>query len=794
MGNIFYNRDPKRNLRIIMRHSLVFLLVTAFVRSNAAQSANYIYGEIGNTDKIGTYSVQAVHDNDTIIGTFYDMTFSLPVDTAGIYAVRIKSFGYVDLVTTIDVKTAGYDLGVLYLQRQKSIDLQEIVVEAKRCIVKRDGTSYEISNIAGTYLGDAGSIKDMLMRTPGLIRDGKGGVRLLNGSTPDIYINERKVTQAELLMLRSNDVAKIEVIRDPDARYKSSVQSVVKITLRKKIKDYVGLNVSDELIVGRKISDEANINISTKTGKLSTLVSFHYELSNKHIWSEQNTEISGTSNYGSINDYITDSLTNHRDGYYTLAGLTYDFNSNSYLSMQYNGAYTYSNRHQDIYHTLSEDNTTTLFRELSDVPKDISNRHNASMSYFLKRNALSSLNLGLNYSRIADNSDKYVIIDRYGSIDDESDTHSVINSKSRYDLLSFEGNYAFAINKINKFGVGVSSDYISNNYTYIESQSEQDSKRKDFVQGVYVTYNVPIEKFRLFTQLRYEYNRSTLDNSSSKENVSYHNILPFVRLLYMINNNDFIQIAYRSFSNRPSISQLSNIISYADMLHSSVGNPSLKSENYNNIWLTCYIGKLNASLYYRYGKDAIVNGTFMRSDSRDILTKPVNARYRSQWSLNCDYSISSPEYSLNFGVIESYTTVKYPIIENMENSPLYNWHTSISISGSWYFYKEMEFYMSASYNSPFLDGNLRTGDMWRLDLGIKGRFLKNRLIASINCSDLLAKGVTPYWDSNFANVNEWRRNHFDTRTIGFSIQYLFNIVKSNFRNSDVGSSAKDRAR
>ncbi|MEG2402919.1 MAG: outer membrane beta-barrel family protein [Muribaculaceae bacterium] len=777
-----------------MRHLLTLPLIIIFACSNMAQAVNYIYGEIGNDDKVGTYTVSISNGNDTIIGTFYDMAFSLPVDTVGSYNIRIKSQGYADLTTSIDVKTSTYDLGVLYLQEQRSIELKEVVVEAKKCVVKREGTSYEISNIVGTYLGDAGSIKDMLVLTPGLMQDGNGGVKLLNETSPDIYINERKVTESELLMLRSNDVAKIEVIRDPGARYKSSTQSVVKITLRKRIKDYIGLNVSEEIIVGRKISNESNINISTKTGKLSTLVSFHYELSNKHLWSEQNTAIAKTANYNSINDYITDSLTNHRDGYYTLAGLTYNFNNNSYLSMQYNGAYTRSNRNQNIYHTFLEDNATTLYRELSDTPKDNNNRHNATMSYFVKRNALSSLNLGLNYSRIANNSDKNVFIEQTGTISEESDSHSAINSKSQYDLLNFEANYTFAINKINKFGIGISSDYISNNYTYIQSQSEQDSKRKDFIHGVYATYNVPIKKFTLFTQLRYEYNHSTLNTPTSKESVSYHTVLPFVRLLYMINNNDFIQIAYRSFSNRPSISQLSNIISYSDMLHSSVGNPSLKSENYNNIWLTYGVGKFNATLYYRYGKDAIVNGTFMQSDSRNILIKPINSNYRSQWSLDCDYSISKPKYSLNFSVIESYTTVKYPVIENIANSSLYNWHTSVSVSGRWNFYKTLEFHGSASYNSSFLDGNQETGDMWELTLGIKGRFVKNRLIASIKCSDILRRGVTPYCESKFANVSEWRRNHFDTRNISFSIQYLFNVVRSNFKNSNVGSDAKSRAK
>ena len=136
------------------------------------------------------------------------------------------------------------DLGVITLQPETT-RLNEVVVTAKKATVTRDGLNYSISNLSGTHIGEAGTLYDMLGWTPGIvtydINNIKAGGSMSVGA---IYINEQKVADRNILLsIPSSQVSKIEVIRDLGVRYSAESGAVIKITLKKQLKDYIGVSV-----------------------------------------------------------------------------------------------------------------------------------------------------------------------------------------------------------------------------------------------------------------------------------------------------------------------------------------------------------------------------------------------------------------------------------------------------------------------------------------------------------------------------------------------------------------------
>ena len=103
--------------------------------------------------------------------------------------------------------------------------------------------NYTITNIQGTHIGDAGNLVDMLKWTPGVTVSRSGQEEqfdVIGGGKAIVYVNGRKVnTSAELRGQQSNLVTKIEIIRQPDVQYKAGTQAVIRITMRKPIKDYL---------------------------------------------------------------------------------------------------------------------------------------------------------------------------------------------------------------------------------------------------------------------------------------------------------------------------------------------------------------------------------------------------------------------------------------------------------------------------------------------------------------------------------------------------------------------------
>lgn len=757
-------------------------------------SESVIMGTIDNQNEVGNYTVTALCGSDTIRATYAEQEFSLAVSAVGKCAIVISAEGYGEYTTDITLDGPAKDLGYITLEPLSSVALNEVVVKGKRCKVTRDGTTYQITNIQGTRLGDAGSIMDMLQWTPGLRRDGSDGVRLTNGSTPVIYIDGRKADAAELKTRLSSDVAKIEVIKDPGARYSSSTEAVVNITLRKHLKDYAGANFMNRLSVGRRISDNAQVSLNTQTGKLATFWSLLYGNSRKKGIEGKQTLIGATDLYESLYDDMNNSWLSKSQSYDATVGLKYDLNTKSYLSMQYNGEFSRSKMDSYSEHSMLDGDTRTIYQEDDIYPKDNGDSNSINLGYNWANNG-QSLDITGKYTRRKSEQERNTsTTDKTSGTLGTPSTREIF-SKGTYDLYNFELNYSFKIKKANLMDVGVSTDYIDNETDYRISTENQDSRRKDFVQGAYLSWFRRIKGLQLNAQMRYEYTHSSITNLGAENTQSYSNVLPIVQAFYNFNGKTESQLvfSYRRFMQRPTITQLNNVVTYSDMLETKTGNPDLKSVacnklqlNYNNKWMY-------AALRYNDFKDDIDDGTYVEEGKRGILKKPVNLKYYRSLMLDAGYYYSDDKIDLSITADVARIWTKYNQEDGLVNKNRSDWHADVYLDFSWNFYKTFEVFTQASYRSPYLQGTIKTGDMWGLDLGVKGSFLKKRLVVSVEGTDLLHRAVTPFWSSDFANVTIWKNNSYDTRQLRVTVTYRLNAFRSKYRNKDIGDDAKKRA-
>lgn len=764
--------------------------------SLAQTSNNSIKGSIVTNTDNGIYTISAINDKDTIRATFADQQFLLPVENAGRWIVTVSSQGFDSYTKAIDLKGGELDLGEISLSKEKQVDLGEVVVKGKRCMVKRHGTTYEITNIEGTYLGDAGSILDMLQWTPGLRRDGDEGVKTINGATPTIYIDGKKVMgTGELKARPSSEVAKIEVIRNPGARYSSSTQAVVNITMRKHLKDYVGIRFVNELRFARRLSDDFDFNLHTRTGKLSTFWALHYENTNNKAHSNLGTIIDATEKLSSLTDRMYQKWKTDKEGYYTIAGLSYDLTPKSALSFQYNGNFVDTKRNACTNHDLVNEQFSRTYKEYDNTKKNRNNSHKFSLGYTLNGKN-SSFDANAQYLRIDNKQDRFVMVVPDAGAGDQ--TKYDINVDGGYDLFNFESNYNFSINKANKFTTGVSTDYINNNSDYAQTGSSsstgnQNSERKDFMQAAYLTYKRSFAKLTLSAGMRYEYTHTSLTNLGLKNTQDFSNFLPNIRLNYDINDDNQLELGYRQLSEMPNISQLNNIVAYSDMLHTTTGNPDLKTAIDNKLWAEYDYKDFSATVTLYNIRKSMTTGTFVQDDNMMILNKPINTRYTNQANFDLGYSTSGPKFNVYVQLTGCYTMVKYDETEGLTNKDQHNWHAEAYVNGSWKFYKTLEAYTTLEYLSPYIEGTKTTHNMWGVDLGVKGSFFKRKLVVAIDAKDLLRRNVTPYWSSQFANVHEWRRNYFDTRKVTLKVTYNINTIRSNYSHKTIGIKSGMRA-
>ena len=141
--------------------------------------------------------------------------------------IKVSSVGY----TTVFQDCVGGDLGVVRLNEDSKM-LGEVVVKSylPKTILSGEGMS---TTVAGSVLEKTSNMEQLLSRIPSVsAKDGQ--IEVFGRGTPVIYINGRKMQDGmELQRLQPSDIKKIEVIKNPGARYDASVKSVIRITTKK---------------------------------------------------------------------------------------------------------------------------------------------------------------------------------------------------------------------------------------------------------------------------------------------------------------------------------------------------------------------------------------------------------------------------------------------------------------------------------------------------------------------------------------------------------------------------------
>ena len=149
--------------------------------------------------------------------------------------IRISSIGY----TTLYKECTGQDLGILQLQPDAQM-LGEVVVKADLPKVRIKGDA-QVTTVQGSILEQAGTGNDLLNKLPGVSAD-EGTVNVGSGEA-EIYINGRKMRDAsELDQLESDNIKRVEVVRNPGARYDATVQAVVRIYTKRPQGEGFGFN------------------------------------------------------------------------------------------------------------------------------------------------------------------------------------------------------------------------------------------------------------------------------------------------------------------------------------------------------------------------------------------------------------------------------------------------------------------------------------------------------------------------------------------------------------------------
>ena len=671
-----------------------------------------------------------------------------------------------------------------------SVQLQELTVEAPKATIRREGMNYTISNLGGTFLADAGTLLDMLRWTPGLVVNDENDIKTGdNKSVGEIYIDERKVTDRNLLLtLPSNQVSKVEVIRDLSARYSGPT---IKITLKKGVKDYLGLSVGSTTAFQRRVSESTWANVDAKYGKWALNGSLRYSFSNGKAYDFNLTTITNPDDGSLILDDARDGGFTYRSNtWFWNAGINYFATPRLTLIAQYSGStrsgkLTHWGLHELLY--LGMD---SVVNELQHEPVSDRSNHNATAGLTYKPDAGRTFTFTVSYShRSSDNMRTITLTPAEGN-----ETFNTTYTQNSYNLWDGEANYSFPLLG-SEIEVGTNLSWIGNKYSYAFSGSTQPSHRDDFTGAWYGSWKRTYGNWKPEVGLRLVYNDSRLkqgDNVDDKKE-KRTSVRPHASLLYTISDNYQLKAQYSISGGFPSISQLNPAIVYESMLHYSKGNPDLKQYTWHYASLSANLKDFSVEASFGCTLHDIFTAILPYGSDYSIIDYPVNSRYSNTLALYADYSHTFGKVSVNASLSGCLFHTKFDRMEGYLNPPTSSQSMSAYAQARWQFCKSGEFYGSVRYTSPMQVDLTRSGRSLGINLGYTQRFLDNRLRVTVEGRDLLNQAITPRWSQNYGHVSQWQRNRYDTRGVTLRVQYVFNTLNNGYRNARINKQSDQRA-
>ena len=699
----------------------------------------------------------------------------------GNYIIKVSFIGYTDTYKNISINHS-IDAVKLCLPASENL-LGEVVVTNKIAPFKMEGGNI-IANVGTSLLSSVGNANDVLQRIPGIIME-DNKINVLGKGNPIIYINNKKLNSyQELESLESLNIATVELITNPGAKYDAEGRAVLIIKTKKKQKG-LSILLSERMTIGTRLGDTENINIAYSHDKMNFFTTYYHN--------NQNTKITGTDYYYvKSKDTWEHTIDNpHRYSYYENSitlGLDIELNEKNIIGGQYDFYSLHSNN------DLKAKGITYLNDALNDeissksTVKEKPNQHLVNLFYDGKFNEKLNLHFDFDYLNNKTKRDQHT-----HEISQTEDKNVNILSKSNFELLAGKvtstykkgkGNFNFGAEYNNIKGDG----FLINNEGYTKNNIYTNNEKK---AAAFISYETSYKNYRFNVGLRYEYTqeKSTEDSiQTEKYNRKYNIFYPSLSISKAINDIQF-SLMFNRRVRRPSFTELNDNTFYVNKFVLQKGNPFLKKVDIFDFNLIGKYKMFSLNLGYSHQDNPIAYSSELDKDFEKIYLTVANySKYDEITSvLNFNHSISFWNSNYTISVRKPYFTATY-----LDEKIDYN-----KIDYSFVAYNDFilpnDFTLSLNfrYRSNYNYYLIKVRNYKRFDVGIRKSLLNKSLRLNLEMRDIF----DCVKEKNSVKVNDILFNQQkkrETQYITFSISYQFNNYKKVYRGKNAAGSDINR--
>lgn len=665
--------------------------------------------------------------------------------------------------------------------------LSEVTISARKPLIIQqiDRISFLVEN---SIYSQGSNAFEMLKSVPGVIivNDiisliGKGSVsvlldeRMLNFSGDDLSNYLRSVP--------SDDILKIEIIKNPPAKYAVEGNAgLINIVLKKSSKQQFSGQFSGAYDQATYGTGSVNASINGHYKKVNYMTSASYMNGSKK---------QTFSNQFDYTDRIWDQKSSNKHGSENLGVLiNLDYQPKDRTKMGVFENFALSGNTDEI-HALSTFRSTGLDSSMVSGTKNKSNNWSNNLGLYLNQ-AIDTLGSNLYFET------DYFHQENWRNLDLENELSGFVNNNSvsyrtkgtqSSDLLSFSMDLNkqlkksvvttglkinYSVNKLsfdffdNENGVQTLIDTNSNNYSYRET-----------IEALYIDWTRTFGIVSLKLGLRGESTqlRGISDGKKILDS-SYFQIFPTVFVLIPVNSNSSFNLTYGRRIDRPYYSQFNPFRLYSSYLSYSEGNPYLQPALIENFDLTfTHKNKWFTTLYVSITNNG--NGAAPLFNSNDKIQV-----YREQNYYNTQiYGLTQLYIFSNESNFTSINQVS--LFYNSSKNKLDNLNARSNGFGGYFYTSNTLVLGNQKRFSIFINGllilpsvnNLYITELFgSLDLGVRMKFFHEKFNLSLSGSDILRTNQTKA-RMQLASISSKSTSYFDDRSVKLTLTYLFGNKK-----------------
>lgn len=695
---------------------------------------------------------------------------------------KISAIGYKTLVVPLNT-TDEIDEFKLF---QDNILLNEVSVIAQRPAqhLRKGGI---VTNVEKSVLSQLGNAMDVIEQLPGVMRE-EDKITVFGKGTPIIYVNGRKLTDNnELYRMSSKEIANVEVISNPGAKYGAEVKSVLLVRTIKKQGDGLSGSIQAVVRAAHSWSNSDNLSLNFRKNNLDIFGAFAFDHSRRYQQQKNVTMINTEHNLYDLNSDII--ILPVSTTYNANLGLNWQINPKNVLGAKYEfrgTPYNHSNW------------TTNETIELNGTLDDKIDYY----THWRRKNLPTNI---LNLYYIGEYGDWTLTVnnDYYSSrnkSEQEIDEISLSEGESTISSLNHINSSMFASKSVLEYNFGKNTLEAGYEYTYTNRTDRYDNYN-DFLPDAddnikehniagFISTTFPIGIYELSGGLRYEHTISDYYENGlliSEQSRKYDRLFPNIDFTFPIKKAKFT-LSYTAKTKRPLYSQLSSNIQYDDRFTYETGNPLLKPEINHDISLAGIYKWVFFSASYQYVKDAIVGivGAYKDGEPINLMTyKNYDhvSRYSAMLSLSPKISIWSPR--LRFNIMGQELKIPYLDAEQKMNNPLLfiNFYNSISVGKGFTVTGDILYHTSGDMDVVTMKPS------WQINLGLTKSL--GKWLLQLNATDIFktARNSMITYGSQM-RLDKW--NYSDSQAIRLTIRYAFNSTMSKYKGRGAGQNERNR--